>query len=213
MRDGRMRPGRLLASLLVPLALASCGKKEPPAPVARASEAPTVVTTTTTLPPPPTTVPTPPPVWRTSHWGMTRDEVLKAFPGEAQKLAQPAPFAQPQPGSSLGGGSGDLAIPSYEADGATFRVLFGFESKALDRVHLSAVKPGAATCEDVEKALTAKHGEPAQRGKTGSSLKGDEITWKLPDQTIVLSCAGVASLGFLTVTVDYLAPAAETAKK
>ena len=130
MTDTRTRRGFLLASLCVPLALASCGKKEPPAPQARGQETPSAAPATT--PPPPTTVPTPPPVWRAARWGMTRDDVLAAFPGEAQRLAQPAPFAQPQPGSSVAAGSSDLAIPAYEADGVTFRVLFGFESKALD---------------------------------------------------------------------------------
>ena len=204
----RSLPCGLLAGLAV-LAGAACGKKEQPA-----TPPPTTPPTTTapvTTAPPPTTVPTPPPVWREARWGMTKDEVVAAFPGEAQKVPQPVPFAQPQAGSALTPGSGEVVIPSYEADGATFRVLFAFPSKALDRIHLDAIKPGAATCEDVEKALTSRHGEPAQRGKTGNSLKGDELTWKRPDQTIVLSCAGVASLGFLTVTLDYLAPAAGAA--
>ncbi len=143
---------------------------------------------------------------------MTRDEVLAAFPGQAQRLAQPAAFVQPQPGSSLTAGTSDVAIPAYEADGVSFRVLFGFESKALNRVHLSALKPGASTCEDLEKALTDRHAKPA-RAKTGSSLQGEEFSWKLPDQTIVLSCAGVPSLGFQTVTLDYMAPATEPARK
>jgi hypothetical protein len=137
---------------------------------------------------------------------MTKDEVRAVFPGETQRLAQPAPFAQPQPGSSIPTGSSTLAIPAYEADGATFRVLFGFEGDALNRVHMSAVKPAASTCDDVKKVLTEKHSAPAQVNSTGSSLKGEEITWKRPDQTIALSCAGVASLGFLTVTLDYMAP-------
>ena len=95
---------------------------------------------------------------------------------------------------------------------AVGRVLFGFDGDALNRVHLAAAKAGAATCEDVEKGMTAQHGKAAQRERTGGSLKGDEITWKLPDQTIVLSCAGVASLGFQTVTLDFLEPATAVAK-
>jgi hypothetical protein len=194
-----------LAGLLLPVALASCGKKEPPASPAPGPTTPSAATTTTL--PPPTTVPTPPPVWRTTRWGMTRDEVLAALPGEAQRLSPPAPFAQPQPGSSLPAGSSDLAIPAYEAEGTKFRVLFGFAADALDRVHLSAIKPGAATCGDLEKALTEKHSAPSQRGNTGTSLKGEEITWRRPDQTIILGCAGIANLGFQKVTLDYLAPA------
>jgi hypothetical protein len=210
MVSARRRPGpAVVASLCATIALGSCGKKEQPAPPpSRAPEAPSAAPATT-LAPPPTTVPTPPPVWRSARWGMSVPEVVAAFPGEAQKLAAPAPFAQPQPGSSLSAGSGEVSIPSYEMAGATFRVLFGFHAKALDRIELQAIKPGAATCEDMEKALTEAHTTPAQRAKTGSSLAGDEITWKLPDQTIVLDCAGVASLGFLTVTVDYLPPAVE----
>src|SRR5262249_49015704 len=143
------------------VALAACGKKEQLAPsTAPAQTAPSAAPVT--QPPPPTTAPTPPPVWRAARWGMTRDEVLAAFPGEAQRLAPPAPFAQPQPGSSLAAGAGDLAIPAYDADGASFRVLFGFQAKALDRIHFSALKPGASTCEDLEKALTDRHGKPAR---------------------------------------------------
>jgi hypothetical protein len=143
---------------------------------------------------------------------MTKDEVRTAFPGEAQRLAQPAAFAQPQPGSSIPTGSSTLAIPAYEADGTTFRVLFGFETDGLNRVHMSAVKPAASTCSDLEKLLTEKHSAPSERRSTGSSLKGEEIIWKRPDQTIALSCGGVASLGFLTVTLDYMAPSTELPK-
>src|SRR3954468_12292427 len=202
----RLRRTAVIATVLAALGLAACGKKEPapsPAPAPQvASAAPA-----TTLPPPPTTVPTPPPVWHAARWGMSKADTLAAFPGEAQRLPQPAAFAQPQPGSSLQGGSSDLAIPSLEEAGATFHGLLGFGSAGLDRIHLAAIKPRANTCADVEKAVTGKHGEPAQRAKTGSSLAGDEILWKLPDQRIVLSCAGVASLGFVTVTLDYLPPA------
>lgn len=197
--------GARLALLLVAATLGACSKKqEAPPPVAQQA-LPTAVPTTMPPAPTPTPVPTPPPVWREAHWGMKKAEVLAAFPKEAQRLPGPVPFAQPQSGSMVkGGGAGDVSIAAYEADGATFRVLFGFTGDALDRIHLSALKPSAATCEDVEKALTALHSAPTQRTPTGSSLKGEEIVWKLPDQTIVLGCSGVASLGFLTVTLDHL---------
>src|SRR5262245_34744246 len=190
-----MRTPLRLAVLAVPLLVVSCTKKEAPPPVAQA-------TTTTTLPPTtlaaptPTPVPTPPPVWREARWGMTRVAVLAAFPKEAQKLEKPADFAQPQHGSSLSAGSSDIAIPSYQGEGATFRVLFGFEQDALNRVHLAVPKATASTCGDIEKAVTDAHGAPGKRSTTGSSLKGEEIVWTLPDETIVLSCAGVARLGF-----------------
>jgi hypothetical protein len=204
------RRGRALGFLAVAILAASCkSKQQPPA---QAPSEPPSAAPTTTLPPPPTTVPTPPPVWRTSHWGMTPQEVLAAFPDEAQQLTARASFAQPQPGSSLVAGSSDITIPAFELEGTKFRVLFGFEADALNRVHLSALKAGPATCDDLQKSLTAKHSSPAERGSTGGSLRGQEITWKLPDQTIVLSCAGVASLGFQTVSLDYLAPSRDAAK-
>jgi len=211
MISSRTRRRFALGSLVVPVLFVSCGKKEQPAPPVVTQEAPPTAAPTTTLPPP-TAVPTPPPVWRTSHWGMTREEVLAAFPGEAQRLDKTAEFAQPQPGSSLLAGSSDVTIPAYEADGARFRVLFGFEADTLNRVHLSALKPVATTCGDVEKALTAKHAAPLQRSRTGTSLRGDEITWNRPDQTIVLACAGIPNLGFQTVTLDYMAPSKDVAK-
>jgi hypothetical protein len=204
-----------LASLVLPLAVAACGKKEePPPPPAQTRS---IVPPTTMLAPPttlpaPTAVPTPVPVWRTLRWGMKKNEVQAALKGEVQRLPKPAPFAQPQPGSRLPAGSSDLEIPAYEADGARFHVLFGFEAGALNRVHLSAIKPGAATCRDLETALTAKHAAPTERATTGTTLKGEEIVWKRPDQTVVLGCAGVARLGFVTVTLDYLAPDVAAAK-
>jgi len=199
-----------LAVVAVPVLLVSCSKKEEPAPVAQAPT--TTVPVTTLAPATPTPIPTPPPVWRTARWGMTRAEVLAAFPKEAQKLDKPKEFAQPQPGAMLAAGRSDITIPTYEADGASFNVLFGFESEALNRIHLVVPKPVAATCGDLEKALTDKHAAPGKRSPTGGSLKGEEIVWTLPDQTIVLSCAGVPSLGFLSASVDYLAPTATAAK-
>jgi hypothetical protein len=172
--------------------IAGCGTRDQGSQQAPAS---TVAATTTT-----TTVPPPPPVWRTARWGMTKEAVLAAFPGEAQRLGRPADFGPPTPGSS------DVAIPAYEADGTTFRVLFGFAANALDRIHLSAVKPGDATCGDVERALTAKHDAPAARNNTGTSLRGEEIVWNRPDQTITLWCAGVPSLGFRSVTLVHTPP-------
>src|SRR5262245_900388 len=109
--------GWAMAVAVPALALAvGCKAKEQP--VAQATPPPTTVApATTTLPPPPTTVATPPPVWRAARWGMTRKDVLAAFPAEAEKLATAQSFAQPQPGSSLMAGSSDVGITSYEMEG------------------------------------------------------------------------------------------------
>jgi hypothetical protein len=153
-----------------------------------------IVSTTTT------TVPSPPPVWRVAHWGMTKGQVLAVFPGEAQRLAQPANFGPPT------GGSTDVAIPAYELNGMTFRVLFGFDSDKLNRLRLSAVKAGVATCGDLEKLLTEKHSAPSDRNSTQTNLRSEQIVWKLPEQTMTLTCTEAPDLGYRTVTLDYTVP-------
>jgi hypothetical protein len=191
-----MKTGNRLC-LAVAVLAAGCGTKEaaaPPqaAPAAAATAAPATTTTTTTT--------LPPPVWRTVRWGLTRDEVLAALPGEAQRLGTPAAYGPSLPGAT------DVAIPSYEADGAAFRVLFGFADSGLDRIHLTVIKPGDSSCADLEQKLTEKYAAPAARNAVGTSLRGEEIVWKRPDQTITLACSGVSSLGFPSVCLMFTPP-------
>jgi hypothetical protein len=202
--DGRARTivrtrGRLVMGCLVASALlTACGTREqaspPPATQQAAPSAATTTTTTTT------TVPAPPLVWRAARWGMTKAEVLAAFPGEAQRLARSADFVPRTEGST------DIAIPTYEIDGMKFQVLFGFESDALNRIHLSAIKAGDTTCGDLEKLLTEKHAAPSDRSTTQTTLRGEQVVWKQPEQTITLACTEARSLGYRTVTLDYRSP-------
>jgi len=198
MMNARTRhEARLVLLLATAVTLSACKPKEqaatpqPPTTVAAA----TTSTTTTT-----TTMPAPPPAWRTARWGMKKAELLAAFPGEAQKLATPVDFGQPRPGPS------DIGIPAYEADGSTFRVLFGFGADGLGRIQLTALKPSAAACEDIEKRLTDENGKPASRGDVGGSLPGQEIVWTTPVARIALACAEKLSLNFRTVTLEYTPP-------
>jgi hypothetical protein len=186
-------------------AVVSCGKKEPPPTPVPVEQPPATTAPATTLPPP-TTVPTPPPIWREASWGMTKKEVLAAFPGQAETLARPAAFGEARAGAGTLEGSTDIAIPAWDDNGIKYRVLFGFDGDALNRVHLAASKAGIDTCTDLEKSITQKHAAPSSRENREGSLKGEQVVWKRPDQTITLTCAGVASLGFQTVTLDYAAP-------
>jgi len=199
MTDRRTRRIALQAlPLAAAIALAACGPKEqaasPPPPPTTIAAATTTSTTTTT------TMPAPPPAWRAARWGMKKPELLAAFPGEAQKLATPVDFGQPRPGPS------DIGIPAYEADGATYRVLFGFGPDGLGRIQLTALKPPAAACEDLEKRLNDENGKAASRGETGGSLPGQEVVWTTPVARIALACAEKAALNFRTVTLDYTRP-------
>lgn len=193
----RSRRLPLAGLLIATTALSACGPKEqaasPPPPPATVAAATTTTTTTTTMP-------APPPAWRSARWGMKKAELLAALPGEAQKLATPVDFGQPRPGPS------EIAIPAYEADGSTFRVLFGFGAEGLGRIQLTALKPSAAACEDLEKRLTDENGKPSSRGETGGSLPGQEIVWTTPAARIALACAEKLSLNFRTVALDYTPP-------
>jgi hypothetical protein len=193
------RRGRLVfASLVVPAVLVACGTKEQASPpVSTPQAAPSAPPTT--IAPPTTTIPSPPPVWRTARWGMTKDELLAAFPGEAQRLAKPTDFGRAE-------GLTDVAIPTYETGGMKFQVLFGFESDALNRIQLSAVKAAETTCTDLEKLLTEAHSAPSDRSTTQTTLRNERIVWQRPDQTITLSCTESRSLGYRTVTLDYTPP-------
>ncbi len=131
---------------------------------------------------------------------MTQAEVLAAFPSEVQRLPQPANFGPPV------GGSTDVAIPTYEINGMSFRVLFGFESTGLSRIRLSAVKAGASTCSDLEKVLTEKHSPPSDRNTLQTNVKTDQVLWNLPEATITLGCTEAADLGYRSVTLDYTVP-------
>jgi hypothetical protein len=193
------RSRALLGLAVVTGTLAACRTKEQGTTQAPPSTVPAVTTSTTTTT---TTMPPPPPAWRSAVWGMKKPELLAAFPGEAQKLATPADFGQPRPGPT------DVAIPAYEADGATFRVLFGFGADGLGRIQLTAVKPSSAACEDLEKRLTQEHAKPSSRNAIETSLRGEEILWTTPRETIALSCLEKPSLGFRTVTLDYTAASA-----
>jgi len=201
MANVRTRRRLVLGSLVVPAFLAACGTREQAPPPVSTQETPPSVVSTTTTTTTTTTVPSPPPVWRAARWGMTKSAVLAAFPGEAQRLEKPADFG------AQGAGSTDVGIPAYEIDGMKFRVLFGFESDALNRVQLSAVKAAESTCGDVEKLLTEKHSAPSDRSTTQTTVRGEQIVWKRPEQTITLACAEAPGLGYRSVTLDYRIPA------
>ena len=183
--------------------MAACGTREPaPAPQASAPAttlAPAAATTTTT------TTTLPPPVWRTVRWGMSRDEVLAALPGEAKRLPQPEAFGQPTPGAA------DLAIQEMRAGsdgGHAYRALFGFGSAGLERIHLVAAKPTYDTCGELERELTAAHGAPSGRSEIATTLRGEAIVWTLPAERITLACTERPSLGFRAVTIDHVPPGA-----
>src|SRR5262249_6654668 len=140
----------VLAPLAAAVLVVACGKKQE-APPPTTTLPPTTLAVTTTTTTTTTTLPSPPAAWKAARWGMTRAEVLKAFPGQAQALAPTVDFGPPNAGPS------DLGIPALEEDGLTYRVLFGFPGDKLGRIQLSSAKPPSGACTDVDKAVAAAH--------------------------------------------------------
>ena len=95
---------------------------------------------------------------------------------------------------------------SYEIEGTSFRVLFGFGASGLNRIQLAAPKAEYGACEELEKRLTAENGQPSSKSESVTSTSMKEFAWSLPRQTITLACAEKPSLGFRSVTLDYVAP-------
>jgi len=165
--------------------------------VAGCTKAADRATTTTT------TLPSPPAAWKAARWGMTRAEVLKAFPGQANALSPTVDFGPPN------GGPSDLGIAAYEEAGVTYRVLFGFPGDKLGRVQLSSAKPPSGACTDVEKAVGAEHpGVAPERSTNQTNVRTDVAAWRVPEGSITLTCTENVNLGFRSLVLDYTPPGA-----
>jgi hypothetical protein len=95
--------------------------------------------------------------WRAARWGMTVDEVLKAFPGEAVRLDPELKLAD---GTVVAAGIDVHRIASY-----ALRVRFVFEGGRLSLVSLRTPLDWYASSEvygEIEKALTARYGRPVE---------------------------------------------------
>jgi hypothetical protein len=112
--------------------------------------------------------------WRQARWGMSVDEVLKAFPGEARRLETPVALAD---GNVVAAG-----IDRHELAGVVFRVRFVFHpSGGLVLVSLRTDEKDRATPERfgaVEKALAGRLGPPTERGQDDSFVEMRQATWK-----------------------------------
>lgn len=112
--------------------------------------------------------------WRTARWGMTLDEVLKAFPGEATRLEPPVTLKD---GNVVAAG-----IARHDVAGVSFRVRFVFDPRAgLALVSLRTPEKDPATPERfaaVEKALVERFGPAAQRGADDNFVDMRQTTWK-----------------------------------
>jgi hypothetical protein len=95
--------------------------------------------------------------WRAARWGMTVDEVLKAFPGQARPL---------QPEQRLADGKVIAAgIDRVEVGGVACRVHFLFEGGRLALVSLKSLPVKAAQGSDYEALKARLAAETGQAGE------------------------------------------------
>ncbi|HTX34337.1 MAG TPA: hypothetical protein VME43_04920 [Bryobacteraceae bacterium] len=126
--------------------------------------------------------------WTKAKWGMTDDQVLAAFPGQAARLDPP----------ELNGAR--VSIKSIELSGAEFRVYFIPDAAGhLRAVILNAVKPTGALFQSLENLLVAKYGRPWKTDEAGDS----GVQWSFPTTVITLTRVQVPNFGTQFLSLAY----------
>ncbi|MBI5070726.1 MAG: hypothetical protein HZB56_21090 [Deltaproteobacteria bacterium] len=113
--------------------------------------------------------------WRAARWGMTVDEVLRAFPGEATRLEPEQRLAD---GNTISAG-----IERHELGGQAFRVRFVFEGGKLALVSLVAGHEkfvGAEVFEALGKVLAERFGEPGTATRDDAFIDMRQVRWDRP---------------------------------
>jgi len=113
--------------------------------------------------------------WRGARWGMSVEEVLKAFPGEAARLE---PALQLADGNSVAAG-----IERQELGGQTFRVRFVFSGGKLALVSLVAGHErflGAESFEALGKLLAERFGRAGELSRDDAFVDTRQLRWDLP---------------------------------
>lgn len=113
--------------------------------------------------------------WRAARWGMTVEEVLKAFPGEATRLDPEQKLAD--------GNTVSVGIERHDLGGQAFRVRFVFEGGRLALVSLVAGHErfvGAEAFEALGKLLAERFGEPGTATKDDAFIDMRQVRWDRP---------------------------------
>ena len=111
--------------------------------------------------------------WRAARWGMSEDEVLKAFPGEAGRLEQVLKLPD--------GNTVALGIQKYAIGATDFRVRFVFDrSGKLALVSLRTDPKAYAKPEVFEatrKALAERLGSPGAESSDDNFVDLRQVSW------------------------------------
>lgn len=111
--------------------------------------------------------------WRGARWGMTEDEVLKAFPREARRLDKPEKLAD--------GNVVALAIEKQVVGSTEFRVRFVFDPAGKLALVSLRTDPrtfyGPAVYDSTRKALEETLGKPGQQTSDSNYVDLRQATW------------------------------------
>ena len=110
--------------------------------------------------------------WRSARFGMTPDEVLAAFPGEAVRISPEVKLAD--------GNTIPVGIDGYAFEGLSFDVRFVFEGGRLVLVSLRtpAKKPvDAESYVRLRDALVKSWGEPLEDAKDDAFIDMRQTRW------------------------------------
>lgn len=113
--------------------------------------------------------------WRAARWGMTVEEVLKAFPGEAARVEPELKLAD---GNTVSAG-----IERHELGGHAFRVRFVFEGGKLALVSLLAGHEkyvGLEAFDALHKVLAERLGGPGESSKDDAFIDMRQVRWDRP---------------------------------
>jgi hypothetical protein len=119
--------------------------------------------------------------WRASRWGMTAEEVLRAFPGEARRL-------DPQE-KLLDGNVVAVGIEHHELAWQDFRVRFVFENGKLALVSLRTPPDAYAKPEVFERVrahLDEAFGRKGEYTSDENFIDMRQVRWRLPRGSVDL---------------------------
>jgi hypothetical protein len=111
--------------------------------------------------------------WRAARWGMTQDEVLKAFPGEAARLDPPQKLAD--------GNTVAVGIEKHEIGATPFRVRFVFDPGGkLALVSLRTDQKtfaGPPVFKETRDVLVAQLGKPGAESSDDNYIDMRQTSW------------------------------------
>lgn len=115
-----------------------------------------------------------PPAWRAARWGMTVEDVLAAFPGEAVRLEQPVPLAD---GHVVAAG-----IDGFSLGPDRFQVRFVFEDGRLALVSLRTPERAYAPADRyaaVGALLARELGRPGEEARDDALVDLRQRRWEV----------------------------------